>query len=243
MPLQFNNTVTYHGIVQRYEEELGFDFGDISGSEEKLKALTARVNTYLARFQFLAIRSSGRWQYDDTNHTDLPVVRTNLVSGQRIYPFLGDEGGNLILDFFRVRVADASGNFSDITPVDMQKKGEFGMQDTGTGTPTTYDKTGNALILGTIPNYNYTLGLEAYINRTSSYFAYNDTTKKPGIPGIFHDYLALGPAADSARINSLARRDELLAEVLRLEQSIQTYFSERPRDERPRLTVSRENNR
>lgn len=244
--LQFNDTTTYRGIVQTYERECGFDHGDISGSTTKLKDFTADANLWLDRFTMLAIRSSGRWQWDDSNHTDYPIITTNLVANQRDYPFTTDEGGNLILDIYRVLVADDNGDYREVSPIDAQTADDtttFWDGNNTTGVPTRYDKTANGIFLDPIPSYNETNGLKIYINREASYFVYTDTTKKPGIPGLFHRYLAIGPASEHARRNVLTNRGELQSEVLRMEEDIQRYFSERPRDEPVRLSVGQDSNR
>jgi len=242
MPLQFNDTQNLQGIVQRYEEEALFEVGEVSGNATKLKLLTSRVNSYLGRFQWLALQAAGTWQADDSNHGDLPVIRTNIVSGQRDYPFLTDEQGNLILDFYRVRVADAAGVFHDVKPVDIQQRGRFSLNDTETGVPTEYDKTANALIFNRIFNYSLTNGIEAYINRAPSFFVPGDTDKKPGIPVIFHEYLAVGPASDRAGRLTEAQFAAIVSRRMAMEEDIKAYFSKRTRDERPRLSVSQDSN-
>lgn len=246
MSLVFNDTTNYRGLVQVYEDEIGANRGDVSGNTEKLKKVTADINLALDDFTEMAIRSSGTWQWDDTNQTDYPIITTSLVSGRRDYTFTTDESGNLILDIYKVMVADSGGRFTEIRPVDVQSQrdteGFWDGANTG-GTPDKYDKTANGIFLDPIPNYNYTNGLKAYINREASYFTTADTTKKPGVPGIFHKYLALRPAQDYARRNSLDNHDRIQGEVLRMEQEIQAYFAFRPRDEKPRLRPAGQDNK
>lgn len=263
MSLVFNDTSTFRGLVQIYEREIGANQGDISGDTTKLKQFTADCNLALDDFVVLALKSSGRWQFDDSNQTDYPIISTNLISGQRDYSFTTDGSGNLILDIYKVFVANASGLFTEITPVDVQSAtnlGSFGNTSgrvwnnsddlssftngqNASGVPFRYDKTANSIFLDPIPNYNYTNGLKVYINREATYFSYDDTTKSAGIPGTFHKYLALKPALDYARRNSLANLPRLEAEVVKLEGLpgqpglIAEYFGRRARDERWRLTI------
>lgn len=258
MSLQFSDTANFRGIVQTYEREIGARPGDVSGSTSLLKSFTADCNLALDDFIALAIRSSGTWQFDDSNHTDYPIMTTNLVSGQRDYSFVSDGSGNLILDIYKVFVADSAGVFSEIYPIDVQTA-DSTTQDSSsltdgqnrTGTPVRYDKTANGFFLDPIANYSYSNGLKVYINREGSYFTSSDTTKKPGVPGIFHRYFAIKPALDYARRNSLSNLSSLQQEVWNYEGnerqglvgSIQKYFSVRPRDERPRLTIKNESNK
>lgn len=254
MSLVFNDTATYRGLVQIYEKEIGANLGDISGNIKKLKQFTADVNLALDDFIRIALEASGTWQFDDSNHTTYPIIRTNLVSGQRDYQLTTDEGGNLILDVFKVLVADSSGRFHVVNPVDVQSENDtqgFTNGANNTGAPSTYDKTANAIFLDPIPGYNATLGLEVYINREGSYFVYTDTTKTPGVPGLFHRYFAIKPAYDYARRNSLSVEGSLAAEVLKMEGNrrlgvvgtIADYFGGRSRDERKRLEPARDSNK
>ena len=75
---------------------------------------TADENLALDKVTGIIFTSSGRWQYDDTNHEDYPIITTNLTSGQRDYTFTTDEQGNLILDIYRVMVKNRDGVFYEI---------------------------------------------------------------------------------------------------------------------------------
>lgn len=242
MSIQFNGT---RGLVQMYERETSQTRGAVSGNTDRLKDFAADANIALDRFQDIAIKHSGTWQADDTNHSDFPIITTNLVSGQRDYTFLTDENGNSILDVHRVFVKDGSGTFVEVKPVDAQTdkdtNGFWNGQNVG-GVPTKYDKTANGIFLDPVPNYNSTGGLKVYISREASYFTYTDTTKKPGAPSLFHEYFFLLPARDFARRNGLANFNLLELQVQKVEEQIKDYFSMRPRDERRRLTPAYQNN-
>jgi hypothetical protein len=242
MSIQFNDTTTLKGIAQIYEKEIGANQGDITGNTTKLKSFTADANLALDDYTAIALQASGTWQFDDSNQTDYPIITTNLVSGQRDYSFTTDEGGNLILDIYKVLVLQsATGTvYSELFPVDQQSDYDatgFTDGQNITGTPTTYDKTANGIFLDAIPGYNATKGLKVYINRESSYFTYSDTTKKPGVPGLHHKYFALKPALDYARRNNLATLPRLEQEVAKMERDIKEYFGRREKDTRNILTM------
>jgi hypothetical protein len=269
MSLVFNDTLTKRGIVQLYESECGYSDGDVSGNTTRLKKLTADVNLALDDFTALAIKADGRWQFDDSNQTDYPILTTNLVAGQRDYAFTTDNAGNLILDIFKVFVASQTGVFTELRPVDVESgddspligaaSGQIGSASmssftdgrNATGTPNRYDKLGNGIFLDPVPSYSYANGLKVYVNREGSYFAYGDTTKKPGVPGLFHRYFALKPALDYCRRNNRKNYAAIAAEILKFEGdeargivgSIQAYFSRRNKDERARLTAGRDSNK
>ncbi len=227
MSLQFNDLTNYKGLVQIYEKECGFSRGDISGDIDKLKEFAADVNLALDDVFTIGFKAGGTWQLDDSNFTNpsgYPFISTDIKSGQRDYSFITDQGGNLILDIYRVMVADANGIFREIYPVDQQTRNSV-REDTDSfidgrnlsGVPIRYDKTGNGIFLDVIPNYDYTSGLKVFINREPSYFTYADILKKPGIPGNLHRYLALKPALDYSRRNTLANYKALLGEVQNFE--------------------------
>ena len=248
MSIQFNDTTNYKGLVQIYEKEIGVNRADISGDSNKLKEFTADCNLALDDFISMAIQSGGTWQFDDSGHSDYPIITTNIVSGQRDYSFTTDGSGNLILDIYRIMIADSGGTFREMESTDQQtltsnnvNTDTFIDGQNSTGTPTRYDKTANGLFLDPIPNYNYTNGLRLHINREGSYFASSDTTKKPGVPGLFHKYFALKPAMDYARRKSLASYPRIELEVAKMERDIKEYFGKREKDIKRRLRANVEN--
>ncbi len=246
MSIQFNDTTNYKGIIQLIEFELGFPLGYISGDTTRLKQFTAAINVALDDYVALAIRSSGKWNYDDSNHTTYPILTGDLVANQRDYSFTADSDGNLVLEIYRVFTKNTSTSpYLEIFPVDVQSDAEWEITKLTDGLNTTgkafkYDKTATGLFLDPIPDTSVTSGLKVYVNREGSYFTSSDTTKKPGTPGIHHRYFVAKPAFNYARANNLEAVARLEKEViewegsenLRMTGKIQTYFSERARDDR-----------
>ena len=237
MSLQFSDTSTKRGILQEIEMELGFQYGDITGNSTKLNQFTSLVNLAWDNYLTIALPASGTWQFDDSNQTAFPIIKTNIVSGQRDYTFTTDQQGNLILDIYKVAILAGATEtlYQEIKPIDAQSDEEgtsLVAEDATGGVPNRYDKTANAIFLDPNPNYAATNGLKVYINREASYFTSSDTTDKPGCPGIHHRYFVLKPAFDFARRNSLSIEASLRNEVLLMEQGIAAYFSRRSRDER-----------
>ena len=248
MSAQFNDTNKFKGIVQLYEREIGQERGYISGNTNRLIELTAAVNMTWDRYLALALPASGRWQYDDSGHTDFPIIKTNIVSGQKDYTFTTDGSGNLILDIYKVAILpDATVTEYDlIFPIDTQSQDlntELITETTQGGTPVAYDKTANGLLFEPTFDYAATNGIKVYINREPSYFVDTDTTKLPGCPGLHHEYFAIRPAFDYARRNNLAIAEKLREEVVNFEGdekrgiqgSIVQHFARRSRDERDML--------
>lgn len=222
-----------------YEDECSFETGDISGNTAKLKKFAADVNSALDDYFTIAIQASGKWQVDDSNHTAYAEIYTDLVDGQTDYSFTADEQGNLLLDIYAVFVRSiANGPYAKIYPVDMQ--GDQGVESftdgQGTeGVSNRYDKTGTAIFLEYAPSDTIEDGLKLLVNREGSYFAYDATTKKPGVPGIHHSYFFLKPALKYARIHSLNNYNKLDEAITKLEKQIKEYFGKRSKDEKPVL--------
>ena len=243
MSLQFSDTSNKNGIVQEVERELGLDYGVISGNTTKLKELTVAVNRALDDYTTLALKSSGEWQWDDSNHGDYPIIKTNLVDGQSSYLFTTDEQGNLILDIFKVLILPSATAtlYQEIYPIDQQTKDhapDITAENTAEGVPYQYDKTANGIFLDPPSSYNATNGLKVLINREASYFTTVDTTRKPGIPGIHHEYIVVKAAYKLARRTGKTTQASLLAEVTKYEGNeerrisgkIQEYFGKRNKD-------------
>lgn len=239
MSLQFSNTTTKGGILQVIERKTKLNDGGITGNTQRLKEFTSEVNLAMDKVLSIIFKSNGLWQFDDSNHTDYPIITTNLVANQRDYTFTTDEQGNLILDIYKVMVKNEEGIYHEIYPVDQQSDeymDGFWSGQNETGIPSRYDKTANGIFLDCIPSYNSTGGLKVFINREGSYFTTSDTTKKPGFSGLFHKYLAVVPAYEYACTNQLANKNDLKQEMLEMEADIKKHYRDRGRDETPMIT-------
>lgn len=243
MSLQFSDTSNYKGIIQKIERIVyGPDaVGRITGNSTLFKQWTADVNSALDRAFHIIFKADGRWQFDDSNHTDYPIITTNIVANQRDYTFTTDGSSNLVLDIAKVAILNSATStvYTEIEAKDAVQDSDtaFVANDTSaTGTPYCYDKNSNAIFLDPIPSYNATSGLKLYISREGSYFTSADTTKKPGFAGLYHEYLAYYPAWQYAQANGLANKNDLLENVLMLEKSITEHYSRRQKDERAVMT-------
>lgn len=242
MSIVYSNSASKSGIVERIRRITSTDSASYPVAD-----ITSDVNMALDVFFSIAIQASGVWQLDDSNQTDYPIISTNLVSGQRDYAFTTDGSGNLILDIYRVMVAGQNSIFYDLELVDQHKKDfrSLGMVDGQNieGVPSKYNKLANGIFLDAIPNYNSTGGLKVFINRESTYFTTADTTKKPGVPGILHEYFVVKPSYVYAYSNGLPNLGSLEKEVIKYEGDerlgipgmIGEYFSKRSKDEKQQI--------
>lgn len=242
MSLQFNNTSGKSGVLQRIEQELGFPDGFITGDTTRLAQWTASVNLALDRAFHLILKADGRWQFDDSNYTDYPILLTNLKSGQRDYPFVSDQNGNLILEIQRVFVkVSSTAPYLEMQPVDVQSSQEgiiSNLEDGRNvqGTPFQYDLTATGIFLDYVPSADVTDGIKIYVSREGFYFVVGDTTRKPGFGGLYHEYCVLEPAYRYARANSLKNQETLKRDTLELEKQITEFYSRRDQHTRPIMT-------
>ena len=244
---RFSNTTDRDGIIELIERDTNTQ--SVTTSSYPLKVKTNYVNEALSHFFLLAIKAGGRFQVDDTNQTNLPIITTDIVASQPDYTFLVDDStpANQILDIRKIRIKDANGQWKEITQVDRET---FNVSDYENveGTPEYFDLTGNSVILYPTPDYSSDESLEIYISRTPSYFVSTDTTKEPGVPKIFHSYFHLRPSYFYCLVKDLPQAAGLKNSVDEIEKSITDYYSRRNRTESSggaggRLRVRQESNR
>lgn len=163
---------------------------------------TLDINNALNHYFIIANKAAGNWRpVDDTNQTDYPIIFTDLIQGQQDISFTLDQNGNQILNVYKVRILNPNGiTWTTLDQIDVDRTDDLFLNPTTTGVPQGYYMTANGIFLVNPPNYNMRLiqegksGIEIYVSRTSTYFTVLDTTKKAGMPWVFHEYLALRPS-------------------------------------------------
>jgi hypothetical protein len=243
MSLAYSDTTNKDGIIQQLEQTLfGMDAdAKISGNSTLLAQFTGLINQAVDRAFAIIFQADGRWQFDDRNHTDYPIITTNIVSGQRDYTFTTDGSSNLILEVHKVAILPSATAtvYQEIEPEDIKDRtfSPYVANDTSaTGTPIGYDKMANAIFLDPIPDYSATNGLKVYISREGNYFTTSDTTQMPGWAGLFHEYCVLNPAYKYAYRNNLSNAPALRDEMLMMEEAMKKYYGKRAQDERAQIT-------
>lgn len=244
MSLQFNDTTNRNGIIQHIEKNIGFNRDKISGNTLLLEDFTADVNLAFGELLAYIFNVGGTWQWDDSNHTDYPIITTDLTAGQQDYSFTSDENGNLILDLFKVLVKDADGNFREAIPVDRQSEANTeAFSNADSGDSLYYDKTANGIFFRDVPTETRSGGLQLLISREATSFTTADTTKKPGVDGRIHEYFALHPAYRYARTKGLPQKNDLKADLDAIMGLTKNIYAKRERDVRRRLEPNRESTR
>lgn len=216
----FSDTTTKQGIIEEIDFICGSDLNTYPIADK-----TRNVNRAYDRVISLIFQAQGKWQWDDTNQTDLPSATTNVVSGQLDYAL---DSAHLNID--KVMIKDNGGNWTVLRPFDITDPEINGylMGNPSSGTPLRYDMRANSIILYPTPNYASTSGLKIFFERPSTYFVSSDTTKSPGFASIFHRFLSNSASYDyafSKGIKDLAI--SIKNEINILEQSIQKFYAQR----------------
>lgn len=198
-------------------------------SSYTLAQKTLDINNAYVAFINIASKASGKQQVDDTNNSTLPLLLSNIVSGTANYPFKVDEESptNQILELQKLRIKNSAGQWTDfLTQIDKNEIDISQFQNV-TGTPEYYDLIGNNVVFYPTPNYNSTDGIEFTVTRTPVYFTTSDTTKKPGIPDMFHEYLVLRPAYYFCVSKGLPQAKAYGDAMIMMEREITNYYSRR----------------
>jgi hypothetical protein len=224
----FSDTSGGLGIVQQVR-----NFMRVDSTQWATSKIVNSVNNYLERVAGYAIGADRRFQWDDTNHTKLPIGTTNLVANQSDYSFLTDEQGNRILTLTRIDVLDPGGEWRELMSVDqVQIPMALDEWQKTAGLPTHYDKIADNIIrLYPKPANSVTSGLKFYFQRSPSYFSASDTTKEPGVAPTLHEGFVIKAAYDGAITLGLPNTQALSVEMQRQEQIMKDYFTIRTEDE------------
>ncbi len=230
--MYFSNTTTEDGIIQEIDR-----LCSTTDATYSLKAKTARVNQALDAFEIIALGYDKNWTFDDLNNSNLPIGRTNLVSGQEDYPL-----DSTYLTVKNVFVADSNGNYTQIYQ-ETDPKNTLILPTNNSGVPKYFRLAKGSLLLSPIPDYSYTNGLKIEFNRTIPRFASTDTSVIPGIPPIFHPWLAYRAALPYCIEQSLPQKNDIAALVVKGEQDIKYHIANRNMTQKPKLAIKQESNR
>jgi len=231
--MEYSNETTKAGIIQDIDFLLNLD----DPTTYDIKDKTRNSNRAYDRVVSLILQADSRWEWEDTNKTDLPIAITDLVAGQRDYGI-----DTTFLRITKLLVKDRAGNWQILIPVDENDpEGRDIIEERAEGMPQRYIKKANSIFLGPKPNYSSTAGLKIHFQRNVDYFIDTDTTKKPGFAEPFHRLLSLYAAYDWCLANNLGGRMGILAnEITKMEVALIEFYSSRARDEKPKIRLRKE---
>ncbi len=205
--MQFNDTTNYDGLVQHYEKWTRQPRGTVSGDTNLLKEFASMVNSEaFPELIPLLLAYNDQIRWDDTNNTDAPSGKINLVANQNDYKITTDDNSLDILNTTHVRILQSSTStqyidLKRITADDPNITEILSPSQGITGVPSGFFETNNTIYFDVKPTYSATNGIQIFFGRQQNYFVYSDTTAKPGIPLPFHMLLAQIPALNWNSLN------------------------------------------
>lgn len=186
------------------------------------------------------LQADGAWEWDDTNHTDLPIGTIDLTNSTEKYTFATD-----FLQILGMEILDSDGStYRKIYQLDREDLGDLTVDEyfTTKGIPEYYDIIGDSIYLYPAPDstlVTVTAGLKVYSKRNPDYLTASDTTQEPGIqpalhPGLCH-YIARSYNA-KYHPERVAENQRMIDEAVRLIPEIygdrnkdrKHFFSNRP---------------
>lgn len=228
----FSDNINKLGLVEQVRQLMRVD-----SSQWPTSRIVNSANNWLDYVTGYAIGADKRFQWDDTNHSKLPIGTTNLIANQSDYSFLTDEQGNRILTLTRIEVKDSTGFWTKLTPID-QNNIQVAIDEAQrtAGLPLYYDKIADNIIrLYPKPQNNVTNGIKFYFQRAPSYFVATDTTKEPGVAPTLHRGFVIASAYDGCMTLGLGNLQALSIERQYEEKKMQDYFLNRNGDEQLKM--------
>jgi hypothetical protein len=201
---------------------------------------TREVNNALEALIGEVINADGTWQWDDTNHTDLPIGTGDLVDGQSSYTFASE-----YLDIENIKVRDANGNWNILTPID-QSQTDVPLEDflTDNGLPFYYDKLGDTINLYPAPaaaDVYASANIKVQFKRTAALFAYASTTaadtQEPGLASPYHELLAYKAAIPYCMAYKKDRVVMYEEKVKQMTKQLIAFYGRREKDKRKVMTM------
>ena len=218
--MQFNDTTNEQGIVQDIRRHTSTD-----ETSYPIKDITRAVNSYYKRAVSVIQEVDARWNWDDNNATVLPIIKTNVVSGQDNY-----ELPTNTREVLRVEIKTEDGVGTLMHRIERsQIQGSIEELFEQNALPRYYEHIGNSLVLYPSADYNITDGLTIHIKSTPELFVYTDTTKEPGFDSLYHEYLVFGGCYDyfAFRTKKIQQVRAMEGKLARTERDMRRYYSQR----------------
>lgn len=230
----FSDTTNLSGIIQNIEAMTDLGSTYISGDATRLKEFTNLVNRVGHRVWHVIFTSSGNWQYDDGNYTDLPSSATDLVSGTAKYAIPSDA-----LTIQRIEAKDQAGNWFVVYPMTKEELTNIAVDEymDVNGIPVNYRMVDSTIELFPAPSYASSGGLKVYFDRDSVDFASDDTTQTPGFASPYHEIIPIGASIEWLKIKqpTTPTLGALIADYAKLEASVKEFYGERFKNKKPRI--------
>ena len=155
------------GIVQDIEFWTGLGRTTISGDTTNLlPEFTGRINSHVHKVVSMILEAQDESDFDGGNHTDYPIITTDLVALQQDY---GIPLSEKVIQIKRAEITYDGTTYSKINPIDVSEISSATDSTTvgeefETDVPY-YDFRSNSVFLYPIPQSNVTAGLKLWVTR------------------------------------------------------------------------------
>jgi hypothetical protein len=205
--------------------------------------MTIEVKNAQERVTSLILKSDGRWEYDDSNYTDLPIATTSIVSGQQDYSLAVS---HLNIDRLEIQDNGTTPQRHKLKPIDQSDLYDTAMAAflNTSGLPVYYDKLGASVFLYPTPNYSQSASLKIFFKRGPLNFDYTtgkftdgtgSTSSTPGFNSLYHDLIPLWVAYNFALANGKENGPALMNEITMREDALREDYALRSKDDTPSL--------
>jgi len=232
--MQYSNTTTKDGLIQDCEFWTNLADAGISSNATLLAKFNGRINSWYHKVVTMILESQDEWDYDDSNHTDFPILTTNLVASQQDYAIPVSEK---VFKVKRVEVTYDGTNWYKAEPMDINERGLATDTTSIAGAFSTsqpkYDIQYESIFLYPIPSSDVTAGLKIWWTREVDEFVVGDTIQEPGIDEPFHRMLSIGASYDWLIVNKpenttlITRLEGLLADY---EARLKRHYGSKQKD-------------
>lgn len=195
------------------------------------------LNSAYERVASLIIKNDGRWQWDDTNQTDIPIATTTITANQQDYTLATDH-----IEITRVEIKGTDGLWYELKPIDSTDIENVALSEyyKTAGRPVKYDKVGVSVFLYPKPDYTQSASLKLYFQRAPILFTSGDVstgTKAPGFNSLYHNLIALWASYDYGIANGLQNVNQIMQEIIRGEDALEEDYAKRNKDEKTQLKL------
>jgi hypothetical protein len=173
----------------------------------------------------------GVLEFDDANHSDLPVATFAVSAGTATYKITTDGSSNGILVKHKVALLK-NGEYVDIPRLSVGEGNQDALISSESGFPSGYYEVGENIVFNTTPDES-TTG-KVFFDRNPSFYAVSGS-KTAGIPAVYHSLIA----EKAAMVYAVSKGKDNLPSIKYLvdkgEERIDTYETNRRGDERHAL--------
>lgn len=232
--MDFSNTTTKDGLIQRFEDYANLGDGVVSGDNTLLRKVTANINETVHDLTTEIMLTQDSFDWDDPTKTDFPIATTPLVASQRDYHF----DAISFLKLKRVDVTYDGTNWYRATPFDSAAYMDGLGNDTAvdanfTQSQPMYDPKAFGFWLYPMADAAAEAAsgkIRIEFSRAHTAYSYDDTTKQPPIDRPFHDLIALGAAAKFLVMKGSKRAPNLVALYEQGKAKLVQHYDQRNED-------------